>query len=63
MTALEAPVDPALVEQAAEAAYVAAMTMSENPLPYEPWDKLNEYWRRIYRVQVRAVIDLIGGAS
>lgn len=63
MTALQAPVDSTLVERSAEAAYVAAMSLPTDAPRFEPWESLSDYWKRIYRVQARAVIDLIGGQS
>lgn len=53
------PVDAFTVERAAEAAYIACMTMSKDAPRYEPWGKLSEYWKRIYRVQVRAVLEVL----
>ena len=59
MTALEAPIDSALLEKAAEAAYVAGMSMPADAPRFEPWHSLSDYWKRLYRVQARAVIELI----
>ena len=45
------------VEPAAQAAYAATMALRKDAsMPYEPWDSLPEYWRRIYRAQVSAVL-------
>ena len=56
---LSAPVDDVLVERAAEAAYRAVMELPKDAPRYEPWVKLSEYWKRIYRVQVRAVLEVL----
>jgi hypothetical protein len=32
------------------------MTMRGASAPFEPWESLPEYWRRLYRVQARAVL-------
>lgn len=49
-----------MIEKCAQAAYHATMTMrAGEPRPYDPWEKLPEYWRRIYRVQARATIDAL----
>ena len=60
---LTAPIDPALLDRAAEAAYIAAMGTVKDTPRYEPWGTLPEYWKRLYRVQAGAVITIIGGAS
>lgn len=60
---LASGVDEAVVERAAEAAYVAVMESSGGGLKFEPWVSLSPYWKRIYRVQARAVLDVIGGAQ
>lgn len=44
------------VESGARRAYAAAMTMRGAGVPFEPWESLPEYWRRLYRVQARAVL-------
>ena len=59
MTTLVTPVDSVTVERAAEAAYHATMTFAQDGAVYEQWVKLPEYWKRIYRVQVRAVIEAL----
>lgn len=59
MTTLEAPIAPALVEKAAEAAYVAAMSTPADAPRFEPWQSLPEYWKRLYRVQARAVLEVV----
>lgn len=59
---LTAALDATVIERAAEAAYVAAMTSTTDPVPFEPWDKLNPYWRRLYRLQAEAIIRVVGGA-
>ena len=56
---LSAPVDDVLVERAAEAAYRAVMELPKDAPVYESWGKLSEYWKRIYRVQVRAVLEVL----
>ena len=60
---LDAPVDPALLDRAAEAAYIAAMGTVRDTPRFEPWASLPEYWKRLYRVQAGAVISMIGGAA
>lgn len=51
---------PDTIERAAEAAYVATMTMREGAsLPFEPWAKLPEWWKRIYRVQATAAAESV----
>lgn len=51
---------PDTIERAAEAAYRATMTMREGAsLPFEPWEKLPEHWKRIYRVQVAAAVESV----
>ena len=60
---LDAPIDPALIDRAAEAAYIAAMGTVKDTPRFEPWVSLPEYWKRLYRVQAGAVISMIGGAS
>lgn len=52
-------VDEAVVERAAEAAYVAAMETFAGGVRFEPWVSLPLYWKRIYLVQARAVLDAI----
>ncbi len=59
MTALQAPVDAALVETAAEAAYHAGMTFRGNNIVYEEWSKLPDYWKQIFRAQARAVLGVL----
>ena len=59
MTLLEAPIDSTVLEKAAEAAYVAGMSMPVDAPRFEPWQSLPDYWKRLYRVQARAVIELI----
>ena len=41
--------------------YHAAMTMRGDSLPFEPWEGLPHRWQLIYRVQARAVLDLLSG--
>jgi len=60
---LTAPIDPATIDRAAEAAYNAAMNTVKDTPRYEPWVSLPEYWKRLYRVQAGAVISMIGGAA
>ena len=55
-----------LQERCARAAYEAAMTMSGDGLtmrgdglPYEPWETVPHRWQLIYRVQARAILDLL----
>jgi hypothetical protein len=60
---LDAPVDPALIDRAAEAAYIAAMGTVKDEARHEPWVSLPEYFKRLYRVQAAAIISMIGGAS
>ena len=60
---LTAPIDPATLDRAAEAAYVAAMGTVRDMPRFEPWVSLPEYWKRLYRVQAGAVITMIGGAA
>lgn len=47
------------VETAAEAAYLATMTFRQGYLPFQPWEKLPDHWKRIYRAQAAAIITLI----
>ena len=56
---LSTPTDSALVERAAEAAYVAVMNMPKDTPVFEPWEKLSEYWKRIYRVQAEAILGVL----
>ena len=63
VTALDAPIDPALLDRAAEAAYKAAMNTVRDMPRFEPWATLPEYWKRLYRVQAGAVITLMGGVA
>ena len=60
---LTAPIDPATIDRAADAAYIAAMNTVKDTPRYEPWVSLPEYWKRLYRVQAGAVITMIGGTS
>ena len=60
---LTAPIDPATIDRAAEAAYIAAMNTVKDTPRYEPWVSLPEYWKRLYRVQAGAVISMIGGVA
>ena len=60
---LNAPIDPATLDRAAEAAYIAAMGTVKDTPRFEPWVSLPEYWRRLFRVQAAAVITLIGSAA
>ena len=60
---LTAPIDPATIDRAAEAAYIAAMNTVKDTPRYEPWVSLPEYWKRLYRVQAGAVITMIGGVA
>lgn len=59
-----------LQERCARAAYEAAMTMSGDGLtmrgdglPYEPWETVPHRWQLIYRVQARAILDLLDAAA
>ena len=46
-----------LIEEAAEAAYKACMSLRSEPdRPFEPWVSLPEWWRRTFRAQARAVL-------
>lgn len=66
---LRAPVDEALVERAAEAAYVGVMTQKgEASLPFMPWTaepgdtrrgELPDYFKRNWRAAARAVLEVI----
>lgn len=56
---LMTPTDPAFIDRAAEAAYVATMTLSPDHPRYEPWQSLPEYWRRIYRAQAKAILEVL----
>lgn len=66
---LSAPIDAALVERAAEAAYVATMTQKgAEALPFAPWTamtgdtrrgELPEYFKRNFRTAARAVLEVI----
>ena len=60
MIALTTPTDTSLVERCAEAAYNAAMTTPKDHPQFEPWGNLPDYWKRLYRVQAAAIINLIG---
>lgn len=60
---LSAPIDATLIDRAAQAAYQAAMRSVKNANTVEPWENLPEYWRRLYRVQAEAILQMIGGAS
>jgi len=60
---LTAPIDPATIDRAADAAYIAAMNTVKDTPRYEPWVSLPEYWKRLYRVQAGAVITMIGGVA
>lgn len=46
-----------VVEAAARAAYEDAMT--KKGTPFEPWETLPEYWRRIFRSQACAALAVI----
>lgn len=62
MTAIDTltvPVDRALVERAAEAAYLATMSFRGPNIRFEPWSKLPEWWRRTYRAQAEAIIRMV----
>ena len=46
-----------LIEQAAEAAYRACLSLRSDPHQHtEPWASLPEWWRRTFRAQARAVL-------
>lgn len=48
------------IEKAARAAYEAGMELRKDQrMPVEPWASLLEYWRKIYRAQAGAVLDLL----
>jgi len=56
---LSVPVDATLLETAAKAAYSASMDLRGPGVRVEPWISLPEYWKRIYRVQAAAVIEVV----
>jgi hypothetical protein len=49
-----------LLERLAEAAYVAGMGMrTDKAQRIEPWASLPDHWKRIYRAQAQAVLDVV----
>ena len=56
---LSTPVDAFTVERAAEAAYHAAMKFRGDNIVYEEWPKLPDYWKQIYRAQIRAALEVL----